>query len=678
MPHTIGNSETLNSLAQPLADIDEPNSSVLDNGKDALEYGGNLLTFPIVPAEDGIATSPDVEGISSDHQVSSNGLPSVVPVCDSSSAEHIQNFLCVKLNVLLPKKIHPCVLRAFDKLHQMLATTVEQNIQLYQPASRGKAIATLVDLTFPKSYADTLQNNESLVVAMFKSILSVIESISELVLPNISIKTLCHILESDIFQKETKCSSIKVYLTKSCCEEILKLLPQVIEHLVRLSPANIECFSDVKVPSTIVDFFKSNKAYKKKLVAILKPNGESAAIGLKFNDYAITKCKENNPRKRSVDPTSSFGPQSKNPKPQSEKKKPKKIPKYNLNVPTESLNNTFFTFDSLQLQPVIDTGDPFTAYSYWQLEKIHRIEGCTGAGTTVAIIDSGIDPSHPAFILKFNEGLDNYQNLTDDAVLYNAANSHGTLCAGIAAGSGFSYMAFNDSSEFAMEQLFPPGVAPAAQLMIYKVFPFGELEARCECVLQALENIYTRSDIDVVSLSLGSLKSLPQIRNAINDLMKEGIIVVCAASNHGHKYSQPISYPARLGNLLCIGSHGPNGKPSDFSPVGQEIDFLAPGENILGPSSAVTSHSIESGSGTSYAAPAVAGLICLILGFIKHYHKDHLHHFKDQSAMKEILKKISTSPGKHSVYSGFGALNPLQFFKHAGHVLDSVLTDQEA
>ena len=667
MPHIIGNSEMLNSLAQPFAERDEPSSSVLDNGKDALEYG-NLLTFPIVPAEDGSATSPDVEGISSDHQVSSNGL--VVPVRDSSSAEHIRNFLSVKLNVLLPKKIHQCILRAFDKLQQMLVTRIEKYIQLYQATSNGKANATLVDLTFPKSYADTLQNNESLVVAMFKPIFSVIESISELVLPEITIKTLCHILGSGIFQKGTKCSNIKVYFTKSCCEEILELLPQVIEYLVHLSPAIIECFSDDEMP--LAKFHKSNKAYYEKLVDILKSNGESAIIELKFNSCTIIK---NIRRKRSrLDNTSS---QSKNPKLRSVRKKPQKIPKYNLiNVPEESIDNTLFTFDSLQLQPVIDTNDPFTAYSYWQLKKIHKINGSTGAGTTVAIIDSGIDPFHPAFNSKFNKESDNIQNLTDDGCLYNVANSHGTLCAGIAAGSGFSCMAINDS-EFAMEQniAFPPGVAPAAQLMIYKVFSFGELEARCECVLDALKDIYTRSDIDVVSLSLGSLKSFPQIRDAINDLMKKRIIVVCAASNHGHKYSQPISYPARLGNLLCIGSHGPNGKPSDFSPVGQEIDFLAPGENIVGPSSAIYNHSIESGSGTSYAAPAVAGLICLILGFIKHHYRDHLHHFKDQSAMKEILKKISTSPGKHSVYSGFGALNPLQFFKQSDHVLDSVLTD---
>ncbi len=656
MPH--------NSLAQPFVERDEPLSP--SGSKDAHGYG-SLLTFPIVPAEDGSATSLRVEDTSSNH-VSSNGLHSTA-VVPGSSAEH---FPSVKLNVLLPKKIHQCILRAFDKLHQMLVTTIEKNIQLYHPASKGKANATLVDLTFPKSYADTLQNNELLVLAMFKHILSVIESISELVLPKLSIKTLCRILESDIFQKGTKCSNIKVYFTESF-KETLELLPRVIEYLVNLSPANIECFSDDKMPSTTAELFKSNKACKKKLVATLKQaNGESAVIGLKFNGHTITKCGENNPRKKSLDPTSSFGSQSKNPKPQSEKKKPKKIAKYDLiNVPKESINNTLFTFDSLQMQPVTDTGDPFTAYSYWQLKKIHnRIDGSTGAGTTVAVIDSGIDPSHPAFNLKFNEELCNFQNLTDDAVLYNAANSHGTLCAGIAAGSGFSYMT-------AMEQniAFPPGVAPSAQLMIYKVFSVEESEARCECVLQALKDIYTRSDIDVVSLSLGSLKSLPQIADAINDLMKKRIIVVCAASNHGHKYSQPISYPARLGNLLCIGSHGPNGKPSDFSPVGQEIDFLAPGENIVGPSSAFYNHSIESGSGTSYAAPAVAGLICLIIGYIKHHHRGHLHHFKDQSAMKEILKKISTSPGKHSVYSGFGALNPLQFFEQSGHVLDSVLTD---
>ena len=172
---------------------------------------------------------------------------------------------------------------------------------------------------------------------------------------------------------------------------------------------------------------------------------------------------------------------------------------------------------------------------------------------------------------------------------------------------------------------------------------------------------------------MGSLTFSEDVAAAINFLIQKRTIVVCAASNHGHKFSQPICYPARLGNVLCIGSHGLHGKPSPFSPVGQEIDFLAPGEDVWGPYSTsinpLMNHTIKKDSGTSYAAPAVTGLICLILQYIKWYHPNsRCNHW----VMKEILHKISTCPGHHTEDKGYGALNPMVFFRNPNCVIQSI------
>ena len=150
------------------------------------------------------------------------------------------------------------------------------------------------------------------------------------------------------------------------------------------------------------------------------------------------------------------------------------------------------------------------------------------------------------------------------------------------------------------------------------------------------------------------------------------MIVVCAASNHGHKFMQPIAFPARLGHVLCIGSHGTNGKPSPFSPVGQQIDFLAPGEGIAVPSNKIYQHYIAIEYGTSFAAPAVVGLICLLLDYIKKNHNDLFQHFKNHWVMKELLQEMSTSPGQATDDKGFGALNPMHFIKQPKCFVDRI------
>ena len=178
---------------------------------------------------------------------------------------------------------------------------------------------------------------------------------------------------------------------------------------------------------------------------------------------------------------------------------------------------------------------------------------------------------------------------------------------------------------------------------------------------------------------MGSLGISLDVVDAINDLVSNGVIIVCAASNYGHQFSQSICFPARLGHVLCIGSHGPHGKPSSFSPIGQDIDFLAPGENIAAPNSNFIANHVAVDSGTSYAAPAVAGLVCLILQYIKLFgerkpsqNAEVAKKYKNHWVMKEILRKISTCPGRHTDDEGFGALNPLQFFQRPDHIIQMI------
>ena len=324
-------------------------------------------------------------------------------------------------------------------------------------------------------------------------------------------------------------------------------------------------------------------------------------------------------------------------------------------------------------------------YHYWNLEQCRY----KGEGKVVAIVDSGINETHPAF---FEDGVNPLTskivlavNFNDDKGYVTDVAGHGTVCAGVACGSGFETCHGIDRMEY------PPGVAPKAKLVICKV---RSKERYChDAMVRAFEWIKEKCvgtnppsgvHVDVVSYSIGRKTYSQKLERAISELIGAGVIVVCAASNDGHQRQQPIVYPARLGHVLCIGSHGAFGKPSEFSPVGQQIDFLAPGEDIVGPSRTERNAKIIT-SGTSYSSPAVAGLICVILeclGKEKDLQRDIRKHCKiadDQSnvfnqwVMKEILRRMATNAGIHLDNRGYGSLDPEEFFRNPAYFVKNAL-----
>ena len=112
----------------------------------------------------------------------------------------------------------------------------------------------------------------------------------------------------------------------------------------------------------------------------------------------------------------------------------------------------------------------------------------------------------------------------------------------------------------------------------------------------------------VIVCSLGFDQFNLQLSKAVNKAINAGIIPVFSAGNVGHTGSNTISYPSRLGNVLCIGAHTWHGTSHSFRSVGREVDFLAPGEFMI-----LGKYPV---SGTSFAAPAVAAFIALILQYV--------------------------------------------------------------
>lgn len=319
----------------------------------------------------------------------------------------------------------------------------------------------------------------------------------------------------------------------------------------------------------------------------------------------------------------------------------------------------------------LNTDGPFTS-KIWDLERLHQ-NGIDGSGRTIAIIDSGINYTHPAFKNKIIAIKNFIKDRVDDIDCAIDSDGHGTHCAGIAAGSSFYCPTSSDPKSESI--LVPPGVAPGAKLVICKVVNTSNGDVDSEAFLDALhwlKKMHTSGTlkIDVVSISLASTYFSQQRAQVISEMTSLGMIIVCCASNVGRLRMQPISFPARLGQVLCIGAHDENGKPTSFSPVGRELDFLSPGDNLWGPGPGTKGpFAMDCASGTSCATPGVAGLICLILQAVADIcERDHkkfkigkkplIELIHNVWVMRELLKEISSSPGHHSDEIGYGTLNP--------------------
>ena len=231
-----------------------------------------------------------------------------------------------------------------------------------------------------------------------------------------------------------------------------------------------------------------------------------------------------------------------------------------------------------------------------------------GNSRAVAIIDTGVDSSHPFL-----------SNRVVGEVCFSQAGScpggaralqgkgaggpchgecaHGTHVAGIAAGANSRMM----------------GTAPGANIAAVQVFSVidGDVGAYDSNVLQGLEWVYLNSDkfkIAAVSMSLGGGKFTSQCdhfrpyKQIIDLLVNTNIAVVTASGNSAE--TKAIAMPACISSSISVGSLEKTGQVSNFSDSYKDLNVMAPGGDI---NSAVPGGEFQLLSGTSMAAAHVAG-----------------------------------------------------------------------
>ena len=257
---------------------------------------------------------------------------------------------------------------------------------------------------------------------------------------------------------------------------------------------------------------------------------------------------------------------------------------------------------------------------FWGLDRVGApsawAAGVTGAGITVAVVDTGVDATHPDLAANMwtnpgeiaGNGLDDDNNgFIDDSRGWDFAsndndpmdlNGHGTHVAGTIA-------AANDGSG-------QTGVAYGARIM-----PVRVLDAAGRGTYAAIANgvrYATANGARVINLSLGGGTGSPDLQLAIQEAAARGVVVVMAAGNDG---AATVGYPAAYATTvgLAAGAVDINGTLASFSnrAGSTPLDYVtAPGVNVY---STLPGNAYGYLSGTSMATPHLAGLAALILSY---------------------------------------------------------------
>ena len=217
------------------------------------------------------------------------------------------------------------------------------------------------------------------------------------------------------------------------------------------------------------------------------------------------------------------------------------------------------------------------------------------AEITVAILDGVVDTDHPCFN---GADLTRLPTLVQHQATAGQMSTHGTHIASLI---------------FAQPNSDIQGIAPQCRGLLVPVFAEDNRKLSQLDLARAIEQA-AENGAKVINISGGALTDMGEAEDwlirAVEMCNERNILLVAAAGNDG---CECLQVPAALPAVLAVGAVDARGHPLDFSNWGetyQSQGILAPGENILG---AKPGGGTVQLSGTSFAAPIVAGVAALLL-----------------------------------------------------------------
>ncbi len=255
-------------------------------------------------------------------------------------------------------------------------------------------------------------------------------------------------------------------------------------------------------------------------------------------------------------------------------------------------------------------------------DATHSGFNATGAGVTVAVIDTGVDPTHPVLSGVLVNGYDFTRNAGNGGNEKNDVSASPNMNNAQAGVVNQSTVALLDQSTVALLDgsggyaAFGHGtmtagvvhlVAPQAKIMPLKAFG-ADGSGYDSDVLRAIYYA-TKNGAGVISMSFSFSSYSPELKNAINYATGRGVIAVASAGNDGQ---QVATYPSSLPGVFDVASTNNYDVQSSFTNYGSAwITLAAPGEAIM---TTYPWGSYAAGWGTSFSTPLVAGTVAVMLG----------------------------------------------------------------
>lgn len=245
--------------------------------------------------------------------------------------------------------------------------------------------------------------------------------------------------------------------------------------------------------------------------------------------------------------------------------------------------------------------DAVSAERAWQVTR--------GKGVTVAVLDTGVDASHPDISGAVTTGPDLIH-----AVAPQPGRVHGTWMSSLIAGHGHG----GDRGMI--------GIAPQAHILSVRTIAdpdepgYKSFRDKPEYQNALPKAIRYAADhgADVINMSLGGPNASDADRAAVAYAISKGVTVVASAGNDGDSKSPRkvdrdgfvrLSYPAAFPGVIGVAAVGRDGRATRFSDRNSSVMVAAPGTGVVG---AGPGNSYWVGEGTSQAGAIVSGVVALV------------------------------------------------------------------
>ncbi|RKN62915.1 type VII secretion-associated serine protease mycosin [Streptomyces klenkii] len=280
----------------------------------------------------------------------------------------------------------------------------------------------------------------------------------------------------------------------------------------------------------------------------------------------------------------------------------------------------------------------------WHLDAMHAEEMWetgTGAGVTVAVIDTGVDASLPDLEGQVLEGK-NFSGEPGDA--HTDPNGHGTGMAALIAGTG---KRGSDTGAY--------GLAPGAKILPVRVggkyFKDGS-----ESMVAALRYA-AESDAKIINISQGGPGWSEEEGKAIAYALSKGKMIFASVGNTGDK-GNSVEYPSSAPGVIGVAALDQEGAPAKWSQHGPQVDLAAPGVDMVAACPGGTG--ICRSRGTSDASALASASAALIWS---------VHPNWTANQVTRVLINTAGGPDtgeKRNDYVGYGAVRPRIALKDPG------------